>query len=183
MIAVKRYYITDRRGCHDVVACIERAVLSGVDYIQVREKDLSGRELLALTRRALELARGSRTRILVNGRVDVAMAAGAHGVHLPSGSVLPERWRRVVADGFVIAVSCHSIEDFGEVDAADFAVFGPVYGSPGKGPAVGVDGLRAAVQVSPVPVFALGGVDESNAVACMEAGAEGIAAIRMFQRD
>jgi thiamine-phosphate pyrophosphorylase len=178
---VQRYYITDRRGCPDVLDCIELAAASGVDYIQIREKDLDARDLLALTRRALELARPWPARILVNGRADVALAADAHGVHLPGDAIAPPIWRRIVPAGFVLAVSCHSVEDLRGAAGADFGVFGPVFPSPGKGPALGLLALRDAVQASPIPLFALGGVDAQNAQTCIDSGACGIAGIRMFQ--
>jgi thiamine-phosphate pyrophosphorylase len=117
----------------------------------------------------------------VNGRVDVALAAGAHGVHLPSGAIAPEAWRRIVPAGFLFAVSCHSVAELQRSQAADFAVFGPVFASPGKGSGVGLYALREAVSASPIPVFALGGIDQSNAQTCIDAGASGVAAIRMFQ--
>lgn len=179
---MRRYYITDRHGCSDLLACVDRAVRDSVDYIQIREKDLNARDLLALTRRVVALAVGSRTQILVNGRPDVAMAAGAHGVHLPSDAIGAEEWRTVLPKEFLIGVSCHSVGDLQRSRAADFAVFGSVFPSPGKAATVGLEALRVAVRVSPIPVFALGGVDEGNAEQCVAAGAIGIAGIRMFQR-
>ena len=179
---MRRYYITDRHTCSDVLQCVERAAASGVEYIQIREKDLSARELLVLTRRAVEIARTWPVRILVNGRVDVAMAAGAHGVHLPAGAIAAQSWRGVVPPAFLIGISCHSIGELQQSRAADFAVFGPVFASPGKGGAIGLSALRTAAAASPIPVFALGGIDESNAQSCIDAGASGVAAIRMFQR-
>jgi thiamine-phosphate pyrophosphorylase len=178
---VRRYYITDRHGCPDVLRCVERAAADGVELIQIREKDLSARDLLDLTRRALELVRDTPTRILVNSRVDVALAAGANGVHLPSNSIRPHIIRKIVPAGFIMGVSCHSLQELQDAGEADFAVFGPVFPSPGKQPAVGLDALREAAAASPIPVFALGGVSKSNAQSCLDAGAAGIAAIRMFQ--
>jgi thiamine-phosphate pyrophosphorylase len=179
-LIVQRYYITDRRSCSDVLNCIARAAASGVEFIQIREKDLPARDLLELTRRAIELARPWPARILVNGRVDVALAAGADGVHLPENAIPPAVWRAIVPAGFLIATSCHSAESE-QWRGSDFAVFGPVFNTPGKGPAVGLQALRKAVYASPVPIFALGGIDETNAQSCLEAGARGIAGIRMFQ--
>jgi thiamine-phosphate pyrophosphorylase len=178
---VQRYYITDRRGCVDIVQCIKRAATSGVDYIQIREKDLSARELLSLTRRAVEAVHGWPARILVNGRIDVALAAEAHGVHLPAGSIAADIWRAIVPAQFLFAVSCHSADEIRTAGAANFAVFGPVFPSPGKGPALGLQALEDAISASSVPVFALGGVNAQNAQTCIDAGASGIAAIRMFQ--
>jgi thiamine-phosphate pyrophosphorylase len=180
-LIVRRYYITDRESCRDVLQCIERAVAVGVDLIQIREKDLPPRELLALVRKAVDLAAASPTRVLVNGRVDVALAARANGVHLAAGGIDPGQWRRIVPDGFLIGVSCHSVEELQRAATADFAVYGPVFATPGKGPAIGLDALAEAARVSPIPLFALGGVTPGNAQSCIGAGAAGIAAIRMFQ--
>jgi thiamine-phosphate pyrophosphorylase len=178
---VRRYYITDRHGCRDVLQCIELAVADGVDLIQIREKDLSARELLFLVRKAVSLTSRSATRVLVNARVDIGLASGAHGVHLPADSIRPETWRNIVPPGFLIGVSCHSVAELQRARGADFAAYGPVFATPGKGPAIGLDALAQAARMSPVPLFALGGVTADNAQSCIDAGAAGIAAIRMFQ--
>jgi thiamine-phosphate pyrophosphorylase len=179
---VLRYYITDRKSCPgEVTESIRRNVQNGVEYIQIREKDLTARELFSLTIHAVTIARGTATRILVNDRADVALAAGAHGVHLRSDSIEPAVLRQVLPKCFLIAVSCHTEDDLRRTEGADFAVFGPVFASPGKGPATGVEALGRAVVVSPVRVFALGGITWENAPLCLEAGAAGIAAIRLFQ--
>jgi thiamine-phosphate pyrophosphorylase len=114
--------------------------------------------------------------------VDVALAAGAHGVHLPAHSITPGAIRGIVPTGFTIGVSCHSLNEIREAREADFIVFGPVFFSPGKPQAVGLAFLAEAVAASMVPVFALGGVEESNVQECLNAGAAGVAGIRMFQR-
>lgn len=176
-----RYYITDRRASQDILASISRAVQSGVDLIQIREKDLPARELLQLTQQAVLRAAGSSTKILVSERLDIAIAAGAHGIHLPSRSILPSEYRRIAPPGFLIGVSCHSETELAETAGADFAVYGPVFETPGKGVPAGLGGLRRAARSSPVPLLALGGITEENAAACIEAGAAGVAAIRMFQ--
>src|SRR5262252_293433 len=140
-----RYYITDRRsagGQERLLVYVQRAIDAGVDLIQVRERDLSGRELTSLTAQILRLSAGSRTRILVNDRTDIAMAAAAHGVHLRDDSVSPQDLRCVVPAGFVVAVSAHSRNGIlrAQTEGADFVVFGPVfaprskeYGLPPKG--------------------------------------------------
>lgn len=181
-----RYYITDRRAqgwsTAELLDSIARNVQSGVDYIQIREKDLTARELFDLSVHAVEIAAGSRTRILVNDRADVALAAGAHGVHLRSHSIAPNRLRSVLPQPFLIGVSCHSLDDVQEAQGADFLVFGPVFETPGKFTSQGLAALSQAAAASRVPVLALGGVNRVNAQACMDAGAAGIAAIRLFQR-
>jgi thiamine-phosphate pyrophosphorylase len=150
---------------------------SEADVIHLRDKELAGRPLLELTRHALTVG----PRVVVNDRVDVALAAGAHGVHLRSNPIPPREWRRMVPEGFQIGVSCHSIEDIREADGADYVYFSPVFESPGHGPPVGLDALQAAVRSTRVAVIALGGITWANAGACMEAGAAGIAGIRLFR--
>ncbi len=166
-----------------MIECVRTALARGVTMIQIREKDLNARELLALTRRCLELPNPHQTRILVNTRADIALAAGAHGVHLPSGSIPAREVRRIAPAPFLIGVSTHTVEEVraaAEAEA-DYAVFGPVFPSPGKGEPAGLEALRQAAHVTSLPIYALGGIDEDNAAACINAGATGIAAIRMFQ--
>jgi thiamine-phosphate diphosphorylase len=185
-----RYYITDRRsagGMAPLLVCIERAIADGVDRIQLREKDLSARDLYALTCRAVDLGKGSHTRILVNGRADVALAAGAHGVHLPADSVSPHVLRAIAPPGFLIGVSTHSRgEILAAQDAsADFVVFGPIFAPLSKvstDSPVGTDGLREAVRDVTIPVLALGGITHENAALCIGAGAAGVAGISLFQQ-
>lgn len=182
-----RYYITDRKALGNTTAllqCIARNLAEGVEFIQIREKDLSVRELLDLTRAALRLPNPYGTRFLINSRADVAVAAGAHGVHIPADS--PEPWRYRLLGGLLVCVSCHSLEELiaAEREGADFAVFSPVFPSPSKpgyGPAWGLPALRAATTAVRLPVFALGGINRDNARLCLKAGAAGIAGISMFQ--
>ena len=203
------YYITDRSQLstnHDealrlLLERISAAANAGVDAIQLREKDLSARELVELGNRAAEIvhhslprsARGMRTRLLINSRIDVAIACGADGVHLRSDDVSASDARVIFAHVGVsapaIGVSCHTVQEvsLAEAQGADFAVYGPVFGKRGdKGAATGLTSLRAASRERraaqhPMPVLALGGVTVANAVDCLKGGAGGIAGIRLFQ--
>jgi len=171
---VKRYCITDS------IDVVRRASLKGASMIQIRAKDLPARALADLVRAALAL---TRCPILVNTRMDVALACGAQGVHLPSHSIAPSAIRRIAPPDFLIGVSCHSIQELraSENEGADFAVFGPVFESPTKSVhPVGLDALRDAAASVHIPVFALGGVNKDNESLCLQAGAAGIAGISFF---
>ncbi len=178
----ERCYITDRSaagGTEPLLALIRKNVRAGVDYVQVREKDLSVRELKSLVLKVVEVTKGSKTSVLVNDRMDVAIACAARGVHLRGNSVLPSSVREAAPPNFVISVSCHTLPELEEAHGADFALFGPVFPSV-KGPGVGIRALATACKASPVPVFALGGVTFEFEQECLEAGAAGIAGIRLF---
>ncbi len=183
------YAITDRRApSGGLLESVERQLAAGVDYLQIRQKDMSGRELFELTRAVTALPNPSGTAVLVNERTDIALAAGAAGVHLPSDSPLPGEIRKITPPGFVVAVSTHSLPEVmaAEQSGADFAVFGPVFATASKtrwGAPQGPDRLEAACRAVTMPVLALGGITADNAMACVERGAAGIAGISLFQRD
>jgi thiamine-phosphate pyrophosphorylase len=173
---------------------ISAAIDAGVDWIQIREKDLSGGALLALAREAVKMstAAGRGTRILVNDRVDVALAAGAAGVHLgadalPVNEVVEWRRKGDFPAGFSIGASCHSVKDAQAAEAAgaDHLFFGPVFYTPSKrmfGAPQGVGRLDQVCRAIKIPVLAVGGIQEKDAPECLKAGGAGIAAIRLFQQ-
>jgi thiamine-phosphate pyrophosphorylase len=205
------YYITDRKqfpGDEDfrraaLLGKIGEALRAGVDYIQLREKDLSTRELEIFAREVADLVRehSPRTRLLINSRTDVALVTGAEGVHLRADDVTPGDVRRIVeiashrrltlartmtTTRFLVATSCHTVADVlrAESDRADFAVFSPVFGkssAPQTEP-TGLVALSNACKVR-IPVFALGGITMENAASCLRAGAAGVTGIRLFQQN
>jgi thiamine-phosphate pyrophosphorylase len=192
--------VTDRRGfgaadeasaARALFQQIARVASAGVHWIQIREKDLATRPLLHLASSAVKATASSSSKILINDRLDVALAACAAGVHL-GGESLPvakvSRWSnegRAPAE-FLIGASCHSLEAArgAERDGADYLIFGPVFATPSKmkyGPPLGLERLRETCAVIRVPVLAIGGITLENAASCIQAGAAGIAAIRLFQ--
>lgn len=199
-------YVTDRHllrsqqpsgaaSTGDLLVRIERAVAAGVDWIQIREKGLPARELLELIRRAIAVTRGganTRARIIVNDRLDVAIAARAAGVHLGGDSIpLAEavQWCRAgnAPPDFMVGASCHHVQEAIAAERAggNYIFFGPVYETPAKmkfGAPQGVDKLAEVCRNVQIPVLAIGGIDEENTGTCVRAGATGIAAIRLFQQ-
>lgn len=207
---------------------ISAAIEAGVDWVQLREKDIAARELVQLARtvigianrdiakgdiaidaanevpkrdiadRTAEMVRarsgerlGTGARVIVNDRLDVALAAGAAGVHLggDSASVVDvARWCRAgnAPAGFSIGVSCHSIEEARQAEkgGADYVFFGPVFDTPSKrqfGSPQGIGQLADVCRALTIPVIAIGGINEDTAIECLQAGAAGVAAIRLFQ--
>jgi thiamine-phosphate pyrophosphorylase len=199
------YYITDRSQFpgdesarrHALLAKVAEAARAGVDYIQLREKDLIVRELEILAQKVVAAMRENSpsTRLVINSRTDVALAAEADGVHLRADDVAPHEVRQVLevsahrpltTDHFLVAASCHNAADVfrAESEAADFAVFAPVFGKRGTAgiPPASLAALREACRAK-IPVLALGGVNLDNASLCLNAGAAGLAAIRLFQEN
>jgi thiamine-phosphate pyrophosphorylase len=186
-----RSYITDRWTLppgESFLSAIARNLAdpAGPDWIQIREKDLSARELLKFVRSALDLPNPRGVKFLVNSRVDVAIAAGAAGAHLPSNSPRPNLWRAITPPRFLIGVSCHTVDEvrIAADEGADYAVFGPVFPPLSKTSDMEARGLaqlaRAAAAVK-IPVLALGGITRANAANCVSAGAAGVAGISLFQ--
>jgi thiamine-phosphate pyrophosphorylase len=170
-----------------LVAQVSEAAAAHVDMVQVRELDLETRNLCRLLDRCLQAAAGLPTRIVVNDRADVAMATGAHGVHLRADSCAPTRVRAVVPAGFLVGRSVHHADEAADVareGGVDYIVFGTVFASASKAPehaVAGIEGLAAAASAArPVPVLAIGGVTVDSAAPLKAAGASGVAAIGLF---
>ena len=168
-----------------LVARVRSAARAGVHLIQLREQDLDDRELAALAGECVTAVRGTRARIVVNDRVDVARAARAHGVHLKGDSFPAKRAREMAEPGFLIGRSVHSVaevEQASEDGAVDYLMFGTVFASgskPGLEPA-GLTMLADAARASIVPLLAVGGITDDNAALVARAGADGFAAIGLF---
>ncbi len=196
-----RYAITDRSQLPGdesarriaLFALARQWVEQQIDYIQLREKDLSAAELeqLSCAITAAIHSLKSRTKLLLNSHADVALAAGADGVHLTaaSGQLTPAEVRALFARAGraapVVSISCHTLEEVTRArrEQADLILFGPVFGKTVAGaevtPAAGLETLHAACEAADgVPVLALGGVTEANAAECIAAGAKGVAGIR-----
>lgn len=183
-----RYYISDRLALGGSAALIDniaRQLRLGIELIQLRERDLSARDLDALAGAVLRLPNPHGTRILVNDRTDVALAAGAAGVHLRGNSPPPARIRVIAPADFLIGVSCHSVDDVcrAEQEGGSFAVLAPIFPTAGKGPPLGLAPLAQAARRVRMPVLALGGISAQRIRECVDAGAAGIAGISLFQRD
>ena len=191
------YYITNR--CSLAVPTeaallrrVRKIIAWGVDFIQIREKDLSDRRLFELTRSIVKMAREiprcSRCRVLVNGRADIAVAADADGVHLPSSSLGISAIRTWIPKNFIIGVSVHTMREVRAACAAgaDYILVGHVFPTVSKesmGAALGVDFLRRACIGSSAPILALGGITAERIPAVLQAGAAGVAGISLFQKD
>jgi thiamine-phosphate pyrophosphorylase len=187
MLAPTVHLVTDRTLVPDLGAAAAAAlarVPAGAVAIHLREKDLGGRDLLALAAALRAVCRASGQLLLVNDRLDVALAAGADGVHLPSAGIPPAEARRLLGPDRLVGVSCHGEEDvrLARAGGADFATFGPVFATPSKaryGPPVGLPALARAARLG-LPLIALGGVDVAGAAAARSHGASGVAAIRAW---
>lgn len=188
----------DSRGIGALRDFIGKIAAAGVNWIQIREKDLDAQQLCGLASAAVEMARATRVRIIVNDRLDVALAARAAGVHLGETSLpvaAAVSWKRaasqsdahaIIPADFLIGASCHSLESAVQAErgGADYVFFGPVFTTPLKaafGEPQGLTRLEQVCRAVRIPVLGIGGVTLENAAACIDAGASGIAAIRLFQ--
>jgi len=191
---VTRCLVTDRRrlcpgadSAAAALACLveqaRRATAAGVDLIQIRERDLEAAALAALVSEIVAVTRGSTTRVVVNDRIDVALASGADGVHLRGDSVAVEAARRLLAAPLLVGRSVHNVDEARAASGADYLIAGTVFSSPSKPDAaelLGLDGLRAIVRATSVPVLAIGGITSDRIADVLATGAAGIAAIGLF---
>lgn len=179
------YLITDRHlvpSGRTLLQTIEITLAAGVRAVQLREKDMSAAELLPLARQLRELTRRYRAKLFINDRVDLALAVAADGVHLGGHSLPVDIVRHLAGPDLLIGVSTHRHEEISRAaeQGADFVTFGPVFITPSKvayGEPRGIENLAEACRLSPLPVFALGGITVETAPAARQAGAHGIALI------
>ena len=182
----QRLVRTGGNGRAELAAFVGAAAHAGVDLIQIREPDLDARDLFELVGDCLRAAQGSQTHLIVNDRVDVALATGAAGVHLRGDSPAASRIREVVPEGFLIGRSVHSAGEAVEVadgGGVDYLIAGTVFPSASKPAArtwLGLDGLREVVRRVRLPVLAIGGAASATAPAIASTGAAGLAAIGLF---
>lgn len=159
------------------------AIKSHIDFIQVRERDLEAADLATLVGDLVRVSRGSGTRVVVNDRVDVALACGADGVHLRHDSVTAEALRAITPDGFLVGRSVHGLAEAERAGPVDYLIAGTVFPTPSKPagrPLLGLDGLAEIVQAVAVPVLAIGGVGRAQLDEVAATGAAGVAGIRLF---
>ncbi|OEU62751.1 MAG: thiamine-phosphate diphosphorylase [Desulfuromonadales bacterium C00003094] len=179
------YLISDQQTLpkgRDLLIAVEQALQGGVDAVQLRDKDLPDDARLVLARQLRTLTRRYRARLLINGSVDIALAAEADGVHLGASSQPVTEARCLLGPKRLIGYSAHSPEELAIAaeQGADFATFSPVFFTPSKagyGPPQGLERLAAICSASSIPVFALGGIDPSRIAAVRQAGAQGVAVI------
>lgn len=166
-----------------ILDLIKAAVEAEISLVQIREKQLPARLLFEFSKAASQITRNTETKLLVNDRADIAFAANADGAHLTARSLSAKIIRRNFPENFIIGASAHTLEDVlrAKNEAADFAVFSPVFSTPNKGAPQGLEKLReVCAAAKPFPVIALGGIDEINYESALKAGAQGVAAIRLF---
>jgi len=185
MIDFRLYLITDRKLTADrysLIAAVRQVLKGGVKAIQLREKDLDTRQLLKLAYEMRKMTRKYNAKLFINDRIDVALAAGADGVHLTQNSIPAGAVRKVVKNKLLIGVSTHSLKEAKEAEkaGADFITLGPVYRTPSKlkyGKPLGLDKLEEVSSKIKIPVFALGGIKSHRVKAVIKAGAYGVAMI------
>jgi thiamine-phosphate diphosphorylase len=175
--------VTDRRR-RDPVAQTAQASAAGIDLIHIREHDLGASALAAMVSAVVDAVRGTATRVVVNDRIDVAIACAAHGVHLREDSIPPASARSLAPRGFLIGRSIHGVDEAVKgAESVDYLIAGTVFATSSKpeGHALlGTEGLREIVRAVRVPVLAIGGMTRERLAEVAAAGAAGIAAIGLF---
>lgn len=169
----------------EILKLIESAIIAKLPLIQIREKKLSAKLLFEIAQRATNITKGTETKLLINGRTDIAYLSGADGVHLPTDSIPREAIRESFRDKLIIGVSAHSLLEAkaAEASGADYVIFGPVFYTPSKekfGDPQGLDKLKEVSQNLSIPLIAIGGIDDSNYESVLQNGAAGFAAIRFL---
>jgi thiamine-phosphate pyrophosphorylase len=184
------YYITDRKALSSgsALSSIRRAVSWGIDYVQIRERDLSDRDLFKLIGKTLDLVKGTRCRLLVNGRADLALAAGAHGVHLPSKGIRASEVFTWLPSDFIVGVSVHSLKEARDAasEGAHYLLLGPLFPTLSKlryGSPLGLTAFHRICSTVQIPILGLGGIHPGSVPLVLKAGAAGIAGISLFQQD
>lgn len=166
-----------------IIQLIKTAVEAKISLIQIREKQIPARIIFELASESVKITKNTNTKILINDRADIALAANADGVHLTAKSLSADLIRRNFPEKFIVGVSAHTLQkaDTAKNQAADFVTFSPIFQSPGKGEAKGIERLKKVCeQLNSFPVIALGGINETNFREVLKAGASGFAAIRFL---
>jgi thiamine-phosphate diphosphorylase len=174
---VIRYQVTDGKFADDPDAWFHR-LRRDVDFIQIREKDLSARDLARLVRKVMQF---TPVKVLVNDRIDVAIATGAAGVHLRAGSISPIKVKLLAH--LLVTAAVHTRDDIINAQGADYAILAPIFqplSKPDTRSPLGLQTLQKIVAMSTVPILALGGITQANAQSCVDHGAAGIAGISFF---
>lgn len=179
------YFITDRKKFkRPFLDQIKLVLDKGIRLIQIREKDLSDRELFNLTEEVLKVSQGYDTKIFINSRVDIAVMLNLEGVHLPENG-LPVSAVKHKFPHLKVGKSCHTVEDAvkSQDEGADYIFYSPVFEVEGKGKPVGIEGLKELLKVVSIPVYALGGINRQNLKSVLDTGVYGVAGIRLFLED
>jgi thiamine-phosphate pyrophosphorylase len=185
LIDFKLYLITDRKifpDTSDFIMAVEEALAAGVRTVQLREKDLSTRELLDMAYRFRELTRRYNARLFINDRLDIALGVGADGIHVGNAGIPVRVARKTIKDRLMIGCSTHSVNEAmsAEEEGADFITFGPIFSTSSKlqyGEPVGLESLREVRKRVSLPVYGIGGIKSDNIEEVLDSGASGIALI------
>lgn len=179
---VRLYLVTDASDKRDYAAFLAEVIEAGVGMVQLRDRALTDKELIAVARVFAQACRDNGALFIVNDRVDIALLSGADGVHLGQDDVQPDDVRKITGADFIIGLSTHTPDqiDAANKTSADYIGVGPIFETPTKPgrPAVGLDLVRYAARAAQKPFFAIGGIDSSNAASVVDAGAQSISVLR-----